>query len=118
MVDRYPHIGKLVVSLAASNPNGIAGTGSDEFEIQGRFEPTASKSKSIDYKAKFYCREFVYQADGIVEPGFFSPDFIEPHTRRELMPFSVDGQRFKYGGREFEVIMFHNYQTHSEIWLD
>lgn len=94
MIKRYPHTAKLVLSTSIDDPDGMTTNDTVDIDIVGRFEPEASKSSAIDYKAKFYCNKL------------------------DVSPYSVDGQKLIINGRSFVVIMLHEFQTHCEIWLE
>jgi len=107
-----------MIVTEVSAPDGLNTEETAEFDIEGRFEPAARKSAGIDYKAKFYCKNIDYLLRKFIEEGLFPEDLISQEDNRELKPFSVDGQTFKYNGKIFEIVMLHNYQTHCEIWLE
>lgn len=118
MLRRYPHTGKIIVVTEVGAPGGLNTETTAVFDVQGRFEPAASKSGGIDYRAKFYCKNIDYLIRKFIEEGLFPEDLISQNDNQELKPFSVDGQTFKYNGKNFEIVMLHNYQTHCEIWLE
>lgn len=118
MLSRYPHTANLKVVTEIEQSNGIPTTEDHNFDILGRFEPAASKSDSIDYKAKFYCQNFDMLLEGLISPSVFTSNIFAHNSKQELTPFSVDGQTLTYRGKNFEIVLLHNYQTHCEIWLD
>lgn len=118
MLRRYPHTATLVVCTESDQDDGIPITSQDTFEIEGRFEPAANKSDNIDYKAKYYCQNFEYLLKGFIEAGVFPTDLFAHDAKKDLKPFSVDGQTLIYRDKKFEIILLHNYQTHCEIWLE
>lgn len=118
MLTRYPHNGKIIVTTESDSRNGIPTIISSEFVIEGRFEPASSKSSNIDYKAKYYCLNIDYLLRKFIEKGLFPEELITTVEKNDLIPFSVDGQTFDFNGKKFEIILFHNYQTHCEIWLE
>ncbi len=93
MINRYPHIGFLITSSEGQDENGDFEEVLEKVEIKGRFEPSVEK-RSLDYSAKFFCRLL------------------------DTAPFELDEKSFEYEGRSFKIIQLHNYQTHTEIWLD
>ncbi len=92
MIKRYPHTAIMVSSSSTQDENGDFTNDKLETIIKGRYEPN-SQSKSLDYSAKFYCK------------------------RMKFEKFKKDETTLKYGDRSFTILQFHEYQTHSELWL-
>jgi hypothetical protein len=118
MLKRYPHNGKIVVVFENDSNTGISSTKTEEFIIEGRFEPEASKSDNIDYKGKFYCESLDYLLKKFIEKGLFPDSLISNEESTKLIPFGIDGQTLIYNDKRFQIVMLHNYQTHCEIWLE
>lgn len=112
MLKRYPHIAKIILNAEVDSEDGISESKTEEFFIEGRYEPNVSKSKTIDYKAKFYCLNIQYLYNKFIETGL-SSEKSKKHT-----PFLLDGQTLVFENRKFEIVMFYNYQSHCEIWLE
>ncbi|WP_142783353.1 hypothetical protein [Changchengzhania lutea] len=93
MITRYPHTGKIVVATEVDNADGISTSTKVETILQGRFEPN-SQQKTLDYSAKFYCKNFGANV------------------------FQYDGQNFVFNGKQFKIVQLFPYQTHCEIWLE
>lgn len=118
MLKRYPHNVKIIIQTETSSDDGISEVTSEEINIVGRFEPNASKSKKIDYKAKFYCASIDYLNTSVFEEGLFEEGLFASGESEKLGPFKADGQTLIYEGKKFEIVMFYAYQTHVEIWLE
>lgn len=118
MLKRFPHKGTVLITIEDDSENGINTITEEKFIVDGRFEPAASKSDNIDYKAKFYCGNLDYILRTFIEQGLFPDDLISNTDTKEVIPFSIDGQTLIYNGKRFEIILLHNYQTHCEIWLE
>ena len=92
MFNRYPHTGFIVSKEETQDVNGDFVGLKVKREISGRYQP-GSGSKDVDYSSKFFCKKL------------------------DVKPFELDEKTFEYGGRDFKIVQFHNYQTHCELWL-
>ena len=93
MFNRYPHKGKIIVTIEVDNGTSTPDISETETEIVGRYEPGGQRS-SFDYSARFYCK------------------------KNSIEQFKVDGQKFIFEEKQFKIVQLHNYQSHCEIWLD
>ena len=93
MFTRYPHTGILRTITENDASDGITDIDTSDVTIKGRFEP-ASRTKALDYSAKFYCNS------------------------TDVSGFAADGHQFIYEGKQFKIVQLFNYQTHCEIWLE
>lgn len=116
MLKRYPHTAKIIVTTEVDSDDGINDTSEIEVDVVGRFEPVSQK-KTIDYSAKYYCKDMVKLITKLVEQGFFIEGFIHEEGEN-LKPFQVDGHRFIFNGKQFKIVQLFPYQTHCEIWLE
>lgn len=118
MLRRFPHIAEIRVVTEQRIPGGLNPSSTDVFQLKGRFEPEASRRTGIDYKAKFYCNNVREVVSKFLEPGLFPVELMAHEGMKDLAPFSLDGQTLRIHGKDFEIVMLHNYQTHCELWLE
>ncbi len=123
MLKRYPHTGKIIVVDSTQQDEGGNFIDKDQqFEIKGRYEPSINaQNNRLDYKAKFYTKktETLTLFKYFVENGFVESGFVEVlESKINVYQFQLDNMTFMFGNREFELLQFHNYQKHCEIWLN
>jgi len=96
MVVRYPHTAIVSVPATTVTDGKFASESNTTTEISGRFEPSEGISRVQDPDGEYTA----------IKARFF--------TKSEQI---TGAEKLTFNGETFRIHRWHQYQTHSEIWL-
>lgn len=137
MFKRYPHEGKIVINTEIDNGTSIPSSTDIEISIKGRFEPSTSRSKNIDYSGVWFCEKFNFKGayvpgDDVQYLGDNNGNLITDGNGKGIpvsgledladengnLKAKIEGKSFVCNDTSYKIVNAFSYQTYCEIWLE